>query len=204
MFRLYLSFTDGGDRENKQTFSNDSSTNTSVKMKKMNSNKNDMELDEFDQEGEIDSETTIISEMKKPTGRAHNILQTSIVNTINQQGGSGALRLLKGVEKVHRRQDISAVEEEEQDERAILPPTSTRLSRRSKKISEMSTGEAGLAASEGGINEDQEIASTPNTPSSSASSSRSKIINIKKYYMKNQYRLNLPYWITDVFILCIF
>ena len=55
-------------------------------------------------------------------------------------------------------------------DKTILPPT--RLSRRSKKLSEVSTPETGLVASDGCGNEDQELTSTQNTPSSSASSSR--------------------------------
>ena len=180
-----LLFTDGGDRENRPIFSNDLSTNASVNPKRINLIKNDMELDAMDQEGEIDLKTAIISEMKKPTARVHNILGSN-VNTVNQQG----VRVLKGTEKAHRKQEINAGEEEEQDEPTILPPTNTRLSRRSKKISEMSTGDGGLASSEGCINEDQEIASTLNTPSSSASSSRFKIISLEKLY-KNNYRFNV-------------
>ena len=103
------------------------------------------ESDAVNQDGD-DSDSKAISEMKKPIGRAHNIHS-------------------------YRRHDNTA-EEEEQEERTILPPTSTRLSRRLKKISEMSTGESALAATENTITEDQEIASTTNTPSSSASSSR--------------------------------
>jgi hypothetical protein len=63
---------------------------------------------------------------------------------------------------------------DEHGDRTILPPT--RQSRRSKKSSEVLTAETGLVASDGCGNEDQELASTQNTPSSSASSSRYEII----------------------------
>ena len=63
-------------------------------------------------------------------------------------------------------------QQDDQGERSIHAPTSTRSSRRTKKLSEISSGDFGLATSESIINEEQENASTQNTPSSSASSSR--------------------------------
>ena len=63
-------------------------------------------------------------------------------------------------------------QQDDQGERLIHAPSSTRSSRRTKKISEISSGDFGQATSESIINEEQENASTQNTPSSSASSSR--------------------------------
>ena len=69
----------------------------------------------------------------------------------------------------------SIPQQDESGERTILPPTNTRLRGRTKKLSEVSTGEPSVATSDVCANEDQENASTQNTPSSSASSSRYKI-----------------------------
>ena len=63
-------------------------------------------------------------------------------------------------------------QQDDQGERSIHAPSSTRSSRRTKKLSEISSGDFGQATSESIINEEQENASTQNTPSSSASSSR--------------------------------
>ena len=74
---------------------------------------------------------------------------------------------------------------DEHGDRTILPPT--RLSRRSKKLSEVSTAETGLVTSDGCGNEDQELTSTQNTPSSSASSSRYEINSCLCLYIGNIY-----------------
>ena len=130
------------------------------------SNKSDADFDVVGQEEGSDTENTITSEKKRPVGR-----------------------------KVQRRQEGSVLEDDEQEERPILPPATTRPSRKSKKLGEMTTGESGLLAPEGAINEDSEVVSTTNTPLSSASSSRLLVINreianILAYqfviYMQNQ------------------
>ena len=65
-------------------------------------------------------------------------------------------------------------QQEEVEEKIIQPPT--RTSRRSKKLSEMSTGETSIA--DVGGNDEHEPASYQNTPSSSASSSRYYTLSI--------------------------
>ena len=78
------------------------------------------------------------------------------------QAGTVLTRLTRGADRK---------DDDQEDRATIPPPTSTRASRRSKKGSEMST-DGGLGAPDGGLNEDGEVISTTNTPSSSASSSR--------------------------------
>ena len=80
---------------------------------------------------------------------------------------------------------------DEQGDKTILPPT--RLSRRTKKLSEVSTVETSVGAPDGCVNDDQELASTQNTPSSSASSSRYKIRACVYYSMRELKLYSLPY-----------
>ena len=75
------------------------------------------------------------------------------------------------------------VHQDEHGEKNILPPANTRVSRRTKKLSEMSSGDPGQAATEGYGNEDQENVSTANTPSSSASSSRYTFISSLLFFL---------------------